>query len=167
MSSSAAVIAIEKRSTSPFPDQKPGTSGLRKPVRTFQQLPNYTENFVQAILNSVEPKRLLVVGGDGRYFNPEAIQIIIRVCAANSVQKLVIGQDGILSTPAVSALIRGSCPILNQFNFKKKSKFSNPCCHDHRIEGGRWHHSDRFSQSRRSEWRFRYQVQHPKWRPGS
>lgn len=107
MTSNSSVIAIEKRSTVAFADQKPGTSGLRKPTRTFEKCENYTENFVQAILNSIESKRLLVVGGDGRYFNLQAIQTIVRICAANGVQKLVIGQNGIFSTPAVSALIRG------------------------------------------------------------
>lgn len=94
--------------TSPFEGQKPGTSGLRKKVKVFQQ-PNYTENFVQCILSCVGDSirgSTLVVGGDGRYFLKEAIQIIIKICAANGVSRLIIGQDGILSTPAVSSLIR-------------------------------------------------------------
>lgn len=103
---SAQPHQIEERTTSPYPDQKPGTSGLRKPVKTFEQKPNYTENFVQAILDSIDAKRLLVCGGDGRYYNREAIQLIVQICAANGVQRLVIGQNGIFSTPAVSAIIR-------------------------------------------------------------
>ncbi|KAI8897628.1 hypothetical protein BC833DRAFT_649422 [Globomyces pollinis-pini] len=92
--------------TSAFADQKPGTSGLRKRVTVFQQK-NYTENFIQAILSSIEAKGAsLVVGGDGRYFSNEAIQIIIRLAAGNGVKKLYIGQNCILSTPAASNLIR-------------------------------------------------------------
>lgn len=71
-------------STKPFEGQKPGTSGLRKPVPTFQQ-PGYTENFVQAILDSISDKKVLVVGGDGRYFSKPAIKIILQICAANKV----------------------------------------------------------------------------------
>lgn len=70
--------------TSPFDGQKPGTSGLRKPVKTFEEK-NYTENFVQAILDSVGDRKVLVVGGDGRYFSKTAIEIILRICAANQV----------------------------------------------------------------------------------
>jgi phosphoglucomutase len=93
--------------TAPFQGQKPGTSGLRKTVKTFAQT-NYLENFVQAIFDSVPILRdgLLVVGGDGRYFNDTAIQIILRMAAANGVAQVMVGQSGILSTPAVSALIR-------------------------------------------------------------
>jgi phosphoglucomutase len=82
----------------PFQDQKPGTSGLRKKVKVFQQ-PHYTESFVQAILNAIEPGATLVVGGDGRFFNKDAIQIIISMSVANGVKKLIIGKAGILSTP--------------------------------------------------------------------
>lgn len=71
-------------STKPFDGQKPGTSGLRKPVQTFQQ-PHYTENFVQAILDSLTDKRVLVVGGDGRYFSSTAVKVILQICAANKV----------------------------------------------------------------------------------
>merc|ERR1719354_1066215 len=95
-------------STKPFTDQKPGTSGLRKPVKTFEQ-EHYTENFIQSIFNAVGDVlhgRTLVVGGDGRYFVKDAIKIIIQVAAANKVGKLIIGQEGILSTPAVSHLVR-------------------------------------------------------------
>lgn len=93
--------------TTPFTDQKPGTSGLRKQVSRFQEQ-NYLPNFVQSIFNCLPNLKgsTLVVGGDGRYFNREAIQIIISMAAANQVGKLLIGQSGILSTPAVSHLIR-------------------------------------------------------------
>ncbi len=94
--------------TKPFEGQKPGTYGLRKRVKVFAQ-EHYTENFVQAIL-SAHPTgaagSTLVVGGDGRYFSKPAIQAIIRIAAGNGVSKLIIGHDGILSTPAASHVIR-------------------------------------------------------------
>ena len=94
-------------STTPFEGQKPGTSGLRKKVKVFAQ-ENYLENFVQAIFDSVSSLRggLLIVGGDGRYYNETAIQVILRMAAANGVAKVMVGQNGIFSTPAVSAIIR-------------------------------------------------------------
>jgi len=93
-------------STTPFEGQKPGTSGLRKKVRTFQQ-PHYLENFVQAIFDTQAlAGRTLVVGGDGRFYNREAIQIILRMAAANGVAKVLVGRGGILSTPAASCIIR-------------------------------------------------------------
>lgn len=93
--------------TTAYDDQKPGTSGLRKSTPAFQE-PHYLENFVQSILNSLPQKTgaRLVVGGDGRYYNREAIQIIARIAAANGLSELIIGQGGILSTPAASNLIR-------------------------------------------------------------
>lgn len=91
--------------TQAYQDQKPGTSGLRKRVTVFQK-PDYTENFIQAILEANSKPKFLVVGGDGRYYSEEAIKKIINICAANGVQRLVVPQDGILSTPAASALIR-------------------------------------------------------------
>ncbi len=100
-------MSIKTVSTQPFTDQKPGTSGLRKRVKAFQQ-PNYLENFVQAIFNSLEgyQGQTLVVGGDGRYYNRQAIQIILKMAAANGFGRVLVGQGGILSTPAASCVIR-------------------------------------------------------------
>ncbi len=100
-------MAIQTVSTTPFADQKPGTSGLRKQVPTFQQ-PHYLENFIQSTFNSLDDYqgKTLVVGGDGRYFNRPAIQTILKMAAANGVGKTLVGQGGILSTPAASCLIR-------------------------------------------------------------
>ena len=94
-------------STTPFNDQKPGTSGLRKKVAVFQQ-PHYLENFVQSIFDTVNmtADAVLTVGGDGRYYNRDAIQTIIQMAAANGFSKVIVGQGGILSTPAVSHVIR-------------------------------------------------------------
>ena len=94
-------------STQPFAGQRPGTSGLRKKVKVFQQ-PHYLENFVQAIFDTQPELRggTLVVGGDGRYYNREAIQVILRMAAANGVAKALVGRGGILSTPAASCIIR-------------------------------------------------------------
>jgi len=93
--------------TKPFTDQKPGTSGLRKKVPEFQT-PGYLENFIQSIFDSLEgfQGKTLVVGGDGRYYNREAIQFVAKIAAANGFGRIVIGKGGILSTPAASALIR-------------------------------------------------------------
>jgi phosphoglucomutase len=93
--------------TKPFDDQKPGTSGLRKKVPHFQQ-PHYVENFIQAIFDSLEGfgGKTLVVGGDGRYFNREAIQRVIKIAAANGFGRLLVGRGGLISTPAVSCIIR-------------------------------------------------------------
>ncbi|WP_413060895.1 alpha-D-glucose phosphate-specific phosphoglucomutase [Sphingomonas carotinifaciens] len=94
-------------STTPYDDQKPGTSGLRKKVRVFQQ-PHYAENFVQSVFDSIDGKdgATLVIGGDGRFLNREVIQVAIRMAAANGFARVVVGQGGILSTPAASNLIR-------------------------------------------------------------
>ncbi|KAK4032681.1 hypothetical protein C8A01DRAFT_40875 [Parachaetomium inaequale] len=92
----------------PFTDQKPGTSGLRKKVTVFQK-PNYSESFVASILLSIPEGAqgaFLVIGGDGRFWNPEVIQLIAKISAAYGVKKLLIGQNGILSTPAASHVIR-------------------------------------------------------------
>jgi phosphoglucomutase len=93
--------------TSPIAGQRPGTSGLRKKVTVFQQ-PGYLENFVQAIFDSLEgfKGQTLVLGGDGRFYNPAAIQIIVRMAAANGFGRVLVGQHGILSTPAASCVIR-------------------------------------------------------------
>jgi phosphoglucomutase len=94
--------------TRPYADQKPGTSGLRKKVAVFQQ-PHYAANFIQSVFD-VAPElngATLVVGGDGRYFNREVIDLILRMAAANGVSRAIVGRGGLLSTPAVSHLIRG------------------------------------------------------------
>ncbi|MFS0772074.1 alpha-D-glucose phosphate-specific phosphoglucomutase [Sphingomonas sp. 1P08PE] len=98
---------IRDHQTTPYPDQKPGTSGLRKKVRVFQQ-PNYAENFVQSVFDVVDDKdgATLVIGGDGRFLNREVIQVAIRMAAAAGFGRTVVGQGGILSTPAASNLIR-------------------------------------------------------------
>jgi len=100
-------MIIHTVKTEPFEDQKPGTSGLRKKVRIFQKA-HYLENFVQAILTSIGDIRgkTLVLGGDGRFYNREAIQIILKMAAAQCVGAVLVGQGGILSTPAASCVIR-------------------------------------------------------------
>ncbi|KFI08933.1 alpha-D-glucose phosphate-specific phosphoglucomutase [Massilia sp. BSC265] len=100
-------MTIQTVPTTPFAGQRPGTSGLRKKVTEFQQ-PGYLENFVEAIFMTLGegPGRTLVVGGDGRYFNREAIQTILRMAAAHGVARVLVGRGGILSTPAVSCVIR-------------------------------------------------------------
>ncbi|KAF8437451.1 phosphoglucomutase [Terfezia claveryi] len=102
------MVKVTTVQTKPFAGQAPGTSGLRKKVVVFQQ-PHYTENFITAILHAIPEgpeDAFLVIGGDGRYYNPEVVQLIAKIGAAYGVKKLLIGQDGILSTPAASHLIR-------------------------------------------------------------
>lgn len=93
--------------TSPIDGQKPGTSGLRKKTRVFMKEP-YLHNYVQSIFDGIDgiEGKTLVVGGDGRYFNAEAIQIILKMAAANGAKRIIVGQNGLLSTPAASHLIR-------------------------------------------------------------
>ena len=96
----------------PFPDQRPGTSGLRKKVSVFRQ-PGYVEAFAQSIFDALPEAvgesaegKTLVLGGDGRFFNDEALQTILRLMAGNRVGRVLVGRDGLLSTPAASAVIR-------------------------------------------------------------
>ena len=98
---------IRTVATTPFEGQKPGTSGLRKKVQVFQQ-PHYLENFVQSIFDSLEDfeGETLVIGGDGRYYNREACQIVIKMAAAAGFGRVLVGRGGILSTPAASCVIR-------------------------------------------------------------
>jgi phosphoglucomutase len=98
---------IKTISTKPFPDQKPGTSGLRKKVTAFQQK-DYAENFIQSIFDSLEgfKGRTLVIGGDGRFHNREVIQTAIKMAAANGFGRVLVAQGGLLSTPAASNVIR-------------------------------------------------------------
>jgi phosphoglucomutase len=100
-------VAISSISTRPFSDQRPGTSGLRKKVSVFQA-PHYLENFVQSIFDTRTDLAggTLALGGDGRYYNRQAIQTIIRMAAANGVARIIVGQGGLLSTPAASCVIR-------------------------------------------------------------
>lgn len=93
--------------TTPYSDQKPGTSGLRKKVPVFQQ-PNYVENFVQSVFDSLDgyEGKTLVLGGDGRFYNREVVQKVIAIAAANGFGEVIVGQGGILSTPAASNVIR-------------------------------------------------------------
>ncbi len=100
-------MQIQAIKTTSFDDQKPGTSGLRKKVKVFQQ-PNYLENFVQSIFDTltIPQGATLALGGDGRYYNRDAIQTIIQMAAANGFARVLVGQAGILSTPAASHVIR-------------------------------------------------------------
>ncbi|HSO43982.1 MAG TPA: alpha-D-glucose phosphate-specific phosphoglucomutase, partial [Rhodoferax sp.] len=107
-------MAIQTIPTQPFAGQRPGTSGLRKKVTVFTQ-PHYLENFVQALLDVLNAGgaeghalhgQTLVLGGDGRFYNRTAVQIILKLAAASGVARVLLGRGGILSTPAVSAVIR-------------------------------------------------------------
>jgi phosphoglucomutase len=98
---------VTQTQTRAYSDQRPGTSGLRKKVKVFQQQ-NYLENFVQSIFDSLEGVKgqTLVVGGDGRFFNRHAVQVILRMAAANGFGRVLVGRGGLLSTPAASCVIR-------------------------------------------------------------
>jgi phosphoglucomutase len=100
-------MAVEIVTTTPFPGQKPGTSGLRQKVAVFRK-PHYLANFVQCIFDEIgaPADATLVLGGDGRYFNREAVQIILKMAAANGYSRVLVGRNGILSTPACSCVIR-------------------------------------------------------------
>ena len=100
-------MIINTVSTTPFADQKPGTSGLRKKVPVFQQA-HYLENFVQSIFDTISAPSgaTLVLGGDGRFYNRDAIQVILKMAAANGFWRVLVGKGGILSTPAASCVIR-------------------------------------------------------------
>ncbi|MHB1322344.1 MAG: alpha-D-glucose phosphate-specific phosphoglucomutase [Acidithiobacillus ferrivorans] len=100
-------MAVLQIATQPFADQRPGTSGLRKKVKVFQQ-PHYLENFVQSIFSAIPDRagQTLILGGDGRFYNREAIQTILRMAAANGWGKVIVGRGGLFSTPAVSTVIR-------------------------------------------------------------
>lgn len=101
------MTAINTIPSQPFLDQKPGTSGLRKKVKVFQQT-HYLENFVQSIFDTLDipNNATLTLGGDGRFYNTVAIQTIIKMAAANGFARVLVGQGGILSTPAASHIIR-------------------------------------------------------------
>jgi phosphoglucomutase len=100
-------MQVQSIPTQPFDDQRPGTSGLRKKVTVFQQT-HYLENFVQCVFDTLESRvgHTLVVGGDGRYYNRHAIQVILKMAAANGFGRVMVGRDGLLSTPAASCVIR-------------------------------------------------------------
>src|SRR5829696_3879046 len=100
-------MLIRRVATVPYSDQRPGTSGLRKKVPVFKQ-PNYVENFLQAIFDVVTAGggTSIVVGGDGRYLNREVAQTAIKMAAANGLHRVLVGQGGLLSTPAASCIIR-------------------------------------------------------------
>uniref|UniRef100_A0A0D9ZCE4 phosphoglucomutase (alpha-D-glucose-1,6-bisphosphate-dependent) n=1 Tax=Oryza glumipatula TaxID=40148 RepID=A0A0D9ZCE4_9ORYZ len=103
------LFSVTKKATTPFDGQKPGTSGLRKKVTVFQQ-PHYLQNFVQSTFNALPADKVkgatIVVSGDGRYFSKDAVQIITKMAAANGVRRVWVGQNSLMSTPAVSAVIR-------------------------------------------------------------
>ncbi|AQK63457.1 phosphoglucomutase2 [Zea mays] len=103
------LFTVTKKATTPFDGQKPGTSGLRKKVTVFQQ-PHYLQNFVQSTFNALPVDQVrgatIVVSGDGRYFSKDAVQIITKMAAANGVRRVWVGQNSLMSTPAVSAVIR-------------------------------------------------------------
>jgi len=100
-------LNVRTAPTTPYDDQRPGTGGLRKRVTVFQQ-PAYLENYLQAVFDAVAlpTASTLVIGGDGRYGNRQALEVLVRMAAANGIGRIIAGKDGILSTPAASHLIR-------------------------------------------------------------
>ncbi|MFT4954044.1 MAG: phosphoglucomutase [Brevundimonas sp.] len=100
-------MTIEHHATPGFDDQAPGTSGLRRPTRRFME-PHYLETFIQALFEVADPPRgaTLVVGGDGRFFSDQAAATVIRMAAAHGFGRVLVGRDGLLSTPAASHLVR-------------------------------------------------------------
>lgn len=108
-------LNVSNITTVAFDDQKPGTSGLRKKTKQFQQ-GLYLHNFVQATFNALAGEGVdvsdgaLLIGGDGRYYNDTAIQVITKIAAANGVRRVIIGEAGLMSTPAISAVIRERGP---------------------------------------------------------
>mmetsp|Transcript_31217 Transcript_31217/g.120150 ORF Transcript_31217/g.120150 Transcript_31217/m.120150 type:complete len:110 (+) Transcript_31217:102-431(+) len=100
-------FVVKTVETKPIEGQKTGTSGLRKKTKLFMS-ENYLANWVQSLFNSLDDLegKTIALGGDGRYFNKEAIQIILRLAAGNGVAKVIIGQSGIMCTPGLSAVIR-------------------------------------------------------------
>jgi phosphoglucomutase len=102
-----AAMSITTQPTTPFPDQRPGTSGLRKKVAVFRR-PHYLENFVQSLFDVLDGSAgtTLVLGGDGRFHNRDAVQTILRMAAAHGFARVLVGRGGILSTPAASCVIR-------------------------------------------------------------
>ena len=131
--------------TTPIAGMKPGTSGLRKKVAEFAK-PHYLANFVQSVFDAVRPPQgfagcTLVVGGDGRYYNLEATQLVIKIAAANGFARVMVGQGGILSTPAASCVIRKHQRV------RRPDPVGQP-------------------QRRRGRWRLRHQVQRGQRRAG-
>ena len=117
---------IKTVATTPFQDQRPGTSGLRKKVAVFQGA-NYTENFIQSIFNVLDgfAGKTLVIGGDGRFYNDRVVQIAIRMAAANGFGKVIVGQGGLLSTPAASN-VRVECTAARGLNAGPTSTRARP-----------------------------------------
>ena len=136
-------LEVRRMAVSPFADQRPGTSGLRKKVSRFLE-PGYLEAFVQSIFDSLGrcEGQTLVLGGDGRFHDPEATQVILKMAAANRFGRIVVGRDGLLSTPAASCVIR-----------KRGARGEN--------------HPLGEPQSGRAGRRFRRQVQRRQRRPGA
>uniref|UniRef100_A0A1A8FMX7 Phosphoglucomutase 5 n=1 Tax=Nothobranchius korthausae TaxID=1143690 RepID=A0A1A8FMX7_9TELE len=103
-------IPVVTVQTAPFEDQKPGTNGLRRKTAVFEGRKNYLHNYIQSVLSSIDLRDrqgcTMVVGSDGRYFSRTAIEVIVQMAAANGIGRLVIGHNGLLSTPAVSCIIR-------------------------------------------------------------